>query len=319
MSIEELKELQNGIIKKNKRLNRITIIVAAIIFILFLVNFFIIPYMNGGVDSFSLMPSVAFFFMVLIILLIVHLVSKAFLIGNDTEKFKKEFKNIFVVSALQKTFSNLEYVPEKGFDESYMDQIGMLDTGDRYHSEDYVSGDYKKIHFEQADIHVMEEEEEKDSDGNTRTEWVTIFLGRWMIFDFNKSFKSDLRVSHSFYCTSWPGKEHHQIDLEDEEFNKNFSVVAENEHDAFYILTPHLMQKMKEITEKIHDGIMFCFVDNKLHIAINSNEDTFEQNPLIPINEQEIEKKLTEEIKVIIDFVEELDLDNDLFMRKENQ
>ena len=104
--------------------------------------------------------------------------------------------------------------------------------------------------------------------------------------------------------------------MEDLEFNKNFCVYAQSEHEAFYILTPHFMEKLKEVTNKLNCGVMFCFVDNRLHIAIDNNEDSFECNVFKVINEQEIEADIIKDIKVITDFVNELSLDNDLF-RKE--
>ena len=104
-----------------------------------------------------------------------------------------------------------------------------------------------------------------------------------------------------------------EVEMEDVEFNKNFCVYAENEHEAFYILTPHFMEKLKEIETKINAGIMFCFVDNKLHIAIDNNTDSFEYNVHKPINEKEIEEDIIKDIKIITDFADELNLDNDLF------
>ena len=101
--------------------------------------------------------------------------------------------------------------------------------------------------------------------------------------------------------------------MEDEEFNKRFMVFAESEHEAFYILTPHFMEKIKEITKKLKCEVMFCFVNNKLHIAVDNRDDSFEPNIFRTINEQEIEENITKDIRLITDFVAELDLDNNLF------
>ena len=49
--------------------------------------------------------------------------------------------------------------------------------GDRYHSEDYISAEYKNIKFEQSDVHIEEEHESTDSEGHTTTTYVTIFKG----------------------------------------------------------------------------------------------------------------------------------------------
>lgn len=143
-------------------------------------------------------------------------------------------------------------------------------------------------------------------------------MGRLMIFDFNKNFKANIQVSsHHFDANRLPWKKKFSsVEMEDVEFNKYFSVYAENEHEAFYILTPHFMEKIKEVTKKLNCGIMFGFIDSKLHIAIDNNEDSFEYNVFKPINEQEVSDNIVKDIKVITNFVDELNLDNNLFRRE---
>ena len=139
-----------------------------------------------------------------------------------------------------------------------------------------------------------------------------------MIFDFNKNFKANVQVSSRYFgANSLPWKKQFsKVKMEDVEFNKLFTVYAENEHDAFYILTPHFMERIKDITNKLNCGIMLGFVDSKLHIAINNYTDSFEYNVLKPINEQEIEENILKDIQLITSFVDELNLDNDLFRRE---
>lgn len=305
MSIEELKELQAKIIKKEKKCNLIISIFVSIMLLIMLILFLL------DID-FMVITVLA---VIVIISLIIFVIVKAFLHGDDIQIFEKNFKNIFVKKALEDNFENITYNPDKGFDEEFIDEIGMLDTADMYHSNDLITGEYKGIKFECSDIHIQEEHESTDSDGNTTTTWVTIFEGKLIIFEFNKKFKADLQVSSaSFGAEALPwGKRFTEVEMEDVEFNKNFCVYAENEHEAFYILTPHFMEKLKEIEEKINAGIMFCFVDNKLHIAIDNNTDSFEYNVYKPIDEKEIEENIIKDIKTITDFADELDLDNDLF------
>lgn len=68
-----------------------------------------------------------------------------------------------------------------------------------------------------------------------------------MIFDFNKNFKSNVQViSNDFIKRSLPHiKNNKKVKLEDIEFYKMFKIYSEIEHDAFYILTPHFMEKIK--------------------------------------------------------------------------
>ena len=246
------------------------------------------------------------------------MVIKGIVNGKDIDAFNKAYKNLFVLKSLETKFDNLIFKPEQGFSKSYVDKIGMIDTADRFTSNDYISGTYKGIKFEQSDMHIEEEHESTDSDGNTTTTWITIFRGRLMVFDFNKTFKANILVSSKYFSADrlpW-GKRFSKIKMEDIEFNKNFIVYSQSEHEAFYVLTPHFMEKIKTLTNKLNCGIMFAFVDNKLHIAINNNEDSFEANVFKIINEEEIKESITSDIDLITNFVEELKLDKDLF-RKE--
>ena len=183
--------------------------------------------------------------------------------------------------------------------------------GDRYTSNDYVSGTYKNINFIQSDVHIEEKKKVEDSDGEIKEEWETIFLGRWMIFDFNKNFKANIFVSD--YYPFLQNKGYKEISLEDEEFNKLFNVYAEDEHEAYYVLTPHFMEKLKKLKKELNCGVLFYFVESKLHVAVNNFKDSFEPNLSKIINEEEIENNITKDIKLITDLVVDLNLENDLF------
>lgn len=139
-----------------------------------------------------------------------------------------------------------------------------------------------------------------------------------MIFDFNKNFKSNVQViSNDFIKRSLPHiKNNKKVKLEDIEFNKMFKIYSEIEHDAFYILTPHFMEKIKKLYKELDAPIKLTFMENKLHVAVNNGEDSFEYNVLNPINEEEIEQDIIKNIKLITDFVNELNLDNDLFKKE---
>lgn len=316
MSVEDLKSLQSDIIRRNRLCNLIGMIFIGVI--MGGTIFFVLS-SNFG----SELPIILFFlgatlFIELIFSLIIISIIKGIVNNKNIMIFDKEFKNIFVLNSLKEFFNNLSYKPENGFSEEYVQNTGMIYTGDSFTSNDYVSGTYKNIKFEQSDIHIQERHEEEDKDGNKKTVWVTIFLGRLMVFDFNKSFSANVQVSsHSFDVNVLSSnKKFVNVKMEDDEFNKLLTVYAENEHDAFYILTPHFMEKIKEITKKLNCGVMFGFIDNRLHIAVDDYNDAFEYNIFKPIDEIEIKKNIVKDIKVITNFVDELSLDNDLFKKK---
>lgn len=238
-----------------------------------------------------------------------------------TKKYKKEFvaayKKVYVEEALKSTFSNLVYLPDSGIDPDAIKETGMMNLGDRYESNDYFRGMYKNIKVIQADVHIEELRTTTDSKGNTSTYYTTIFLGKWMIFDFNKTFTANIQVRNiGFSNHILVGDTYKKVNMEDVQFNKKHKIYAVNEHDAFYVLTPALMEKITNLENKIKGSIMLCFVNNELHVALQNWKDSFEHGIYKKINEERIVNELTNDIKVITNFVDELNLDNNLF-RKE--
>jgi len=239
-------------------------------------------------------------------------------------EYRRRFKNEFVLKSLQDQFTDLIYQPDRGIPYSTIAETKMMYMGDRYHSEDYISAKYKDIKFEQSDVHIEERHETTDSDGHTSTTYVTIFKGRWMIFDFNKEFKANVQVSQKGFGNSkvkrFFGKKEEifkKVSMESESFNKKFNVFAQNEHDAFYIITPSLMERIERLDENNKGKLLLCFIDNRLHIGIYDGKDSFEPGSVFKeIHEQEAIEKISNEIKVITQFVDELNLDNTLFKKE---
>lgn len=304
MSIEELKKLQSSIIEKNNKYNKISIIVS-----ISLITIIILIELSLQINLIFLLFPLAFS---IIFMLIINTIIKNIYLNKDIQIFNSEYKKVFVHSTLEKVFDNLNYYPNKGLSESVISLTGAMSTGDRFTSNDYISGTYKNVKFEQSDIHIEEKHKETDDEGNVRVSWVTIFLGRWMIFDFNKRFKANIQV----HSGNLPFINSSKIKFEDEEFNKMFSVFANNEHDAFYVLTPQMLEKIKKIKQSLNCGLIFCFQDSKLNIAINNYNDSFECDVFKEINEEEIENNIIKDIKLITDFINELNLDNNLFIQE---
>ena len=241
-----------------------------------------------------------------------------------SNQYKKMFKDKFVLKSLENIFTDLVYEPNRGMPYQTIAETKMMYMGDRYHSEDYICAKYKDIKFEQADVHIEEEETTTDSDGNTTTTYVTIFRGRWMIFDFNKNFKANVQISQKGFGNSRVnrifGKKEERfkkVSMESESFNKKFNIYAQSEHEAFYIITPSLMERIERLEEKNKGKMLFCFVDNRLHVGIYDNKDSFEPGSVFKkIDEEQVIKRISGDIETITQFVDELNLDNTLFKKE---
>ena len=266
--------------------------------------------------SFAILP------VALPIVLVPGLLLSFWVTKKPRQRYRAAFKDAFVKRSLESVFTELRYEPEQGIPYDTIASTKMMNMGDCFHSEDYVHASYREVRFEQSEVHIQEEHHSTDSKGHSSTHYVTIFRGRWMIFDFNKEFRAKVQIVQKGFRTArrkrFFGKKEtlfQKVETESETFNQQFQVYAQNEHDAFYILTPAFMERVQNLAARNKGKLMFCFTGNRLHIAINDNKDSFEPGSVFKRpDEEKLTQKLRGEIAMITQFIDELSLDNDLFI-----
>ncbi len=229
------------------------------------------------------------------------------LIGKGgIKKLSVDFKKKYVPGELTKIFPNGEYFCDKGFTENEVVNSKLLKKEDRFNSEDMITGDFNDVRFRCSDVHIQDVRRS----GKTTTV-VTTFQGRFYEFDFFKNFKHNLVLLQSGRFRSMSG--FNKIKLESVEFNNEFKIYAKNDHEAFYILTPHFMEKLLKLDEKYHDKISFSFLNNKLFIAIDDRKDSFDFKAFGSDVNQKLIDSYVYEFEAIKDFIEYLRLDSRLF------
>lgn len=249
-------------------------------------------------------------------------VGLGFLLGKVTgyfrisNEYKTCFKTTFVEIPLRNTFSQVIYDGKKGIDEEIIRKSEIMCLGNIYNSNDYVQGYYKDVKFERADVIIQQHH----STGKT-SYTVTYLHGRWLIFEFNKNFHFDLQIIGNDFPV--PQKKNsifteteerrHRIKLEDIEFNEMFKVYCQDEHEAYYILTPQFMSVLKDLNNSMDGSIMLGFVDDQLHVAIHNEKDAMEPTIFDSIDLNLVKEEVQKEINVIINIIDGLSLDNDIY------
>ena len=252
------------------------------------------------------------FFAIVISAIVVTLTTR-----KDAEAYRKTYKAYFVEQNLSRTFTDLKYNHDAGLDKQILRNTEMIHTGDRYSSNDLTMGKYKDVEFTQADVHIQERYEDKD--GNTH--YATIFLGRFMIFEFPKKFSFRLEVVSKFFgAKKVPGKnpqtgrKFEKFEVESPNFNKKFKIYAEDGFETFYLLDPAFIERIEMLGDAYQKKMLLGFIDNKLYVGLDERKDSFEApSPFKPIDEQAELEKVHKDIKVITDFVNELRLDRKIF------
>lgn len=248
-----------------------------------------------------------------------------FLLGKVTgyfnlfNEYKLLFKKTFVEAPLQDRFSNVFYDSKRGFEKEVIGNSGIMCLGNQYKSNDYLKGCYKEVNFQRADVIIQQLQRM----GKT-TYTVTYLHGRWLIFEFNKRFQFDLQIIGKGFPMAYKKstifaeaeERRHRIELEDMEFNEMFEIYCQDDHEAYYILTPHFMSMLKNMYRSMDGAIMLGFIHNELHVAIHNNRDAMEPKLFQEIDFNLVKEEVDKEIDVIINIIDGLNLDIDLYNTK---
>lgn len=230
--------------------------------------------------------------------------------GTSFGKLKRNFKTTVLAKMFKELIPDITYNPDQGLSQEVVYSTDFLKRADRFHSEDFLSGQIDGVDFISSDV-KLEERHVQHTKNGTRVYYVTYFLGRIFRFEFNKEFVGSLQVHEAGSPRS---RGYNKVKLESIDFNKKFKTYATEDITAFYILTPDIMESIFNL-EKRHPGrIGLTFQGDHLYVAINNNKDTFEVQLFRKIDESMI-KEFEKDLLVIKDFIMTLKLNNNLFKK----
>ncbi len=219
---------------------------------------------------------------------------------NVKNEFKQLYKQTFVVQALSQNFQNVNYMWESGFAQEAVRMFNLVQLGNRFHTEDYLSADYNGIHFEQADVTVQYHTSGKNS------HTTTYFKGRMFAFDFPYKNVSSVRcISNTFMYKA--NSNNKKVKLESSMFNRIFKTDAFYEHDAFYFLTPQMMERIEALNAR-YGNIAVHLMGNKLFVGINMHSDAFDHDYREKVEYQYEIGKINRDMQVIVDIINTLSL-----------
>jgi hypothetical protein len=231
---------------------------------------------------------------------------------SQFQKLNKTFKKEVITDLVSQLVDNGVFIPERGLSKVEVLSTEFLKRPDRFHTEDYLSGEMDGVRFESSDV-KLEERHVQHTKNGTRTYYETYFLGRIFIFDFNKTFEGYLQVLER--GRPYSRRKFEKVKLESIDFNKKFKTYTTNSHSAFYVLTPHFMEALMKFEQKNRGTIQFSFIDSKLYIGINNFKDTFELRMFSKLDES-VMNEFKRDLLVIKEVITELKLNNNIFKKE---
>lgn len=186
----------------------------------------------------------------------------------------------------------------------------------RTDGSDHIKAVYKGLNIELSDIELINEEETTDEEGNTERSSTTFFKGQWLICDFGKELAGEVYVSERSRKDRSSMKSN--VTMENERFKKRFCVKAENQQEAYYILTPHMMEYIIRMADKSGGTVYLSFLRNgKLHVAVKTGRNFFELGKS-EANVEGLRQKFLDELRWFTDIIDTLRVEDTLYKKETN-
>lgn len=267
-------------------------------------NVFMVVFLVVFILGFFGGPVLGTLFPIVFIMLFVGCIPFAILGNKKSQEFKELYKQQFVVTMLGEFFENPQYIWDKGFTSDAVRSFGISQLGNRFYSEDYISGTYKGIPFEQSDVKIQYHTSGKNS------HTTTYFSGRMFVFHFTGRNVLPVQIfSEGFSYRAKPIERFkmNKVNMESVDFNKNFDVKAANEHDAFYVLTPQMMEKLFDLLSRF-GNVALNFTGNKLFLGYNCGMGAFDADMKRPIDYPTEKARMKKDMQVIMDIIDIMEL-----------
>ena len=205
------------------------------------------------------------------------------------ETFDQAFKNTYVLQTVreQEGFEKLTYSPVGGFSYNEIYDSMVVNSGEAkyFKKEDQLAGALHSIPFSCCDVVTRYLRR-----NGKKSEIRTIFQGQIIRFSLPEGSKwsfGHLQIFEKEFLSDLKGRRAPcQIQTENEAFNERFEVFAADEHNAFYLLTPRMMEQIVRFADFADCQIALAFVGAMLYVAVERSHSMFNASIRRPLEEQ---------------------------------
>ena len=179
--------------------------------------------------------------------------------------FNEKYKKIVINKIMNNFYNNLEYFPQKPMPEYIYKQL-EYEYYDIYKSDDYFEAQIdNRYSIQMAEILTQEEKTYKDSEGNTKTETITIFHGLFAKIVMDKSINSELRIMQNRTILKKD-----RLNMDSSEFEKYFDVKASNPIIGMQLLTADVMEELVQFENKTNMKFDVVIKEKELYLRFHS-------------------------------------------------
>lgn len=203
------------------------------------------------------------------------------------------------------------YQSNSGINLTEIIRLGVYQSPDRYHLEDHISCSYNGVAYELCDAIFEERHVTRDSKGNRRVTYEKYFAGRVIKIDFKKAMTYKMKVIEG-HPRGLNTHGYEKLETELIEFNKKYDTYVNDKEQAYYYLTPVMLQKLLELEKLFKGTIQYVMNGDCFYVLINNNTDSLEFSISKPIDEKML-NVIRSQINIGATIINEFGLDLDKF------
>lgn len=245
-------------------------------------------------------------------------------IGKHRKKYEEDYKQRVLTEVTRAIQSGIHYKPHEGISKQLFKSVGLVESRiDRYSSEDLFLGDVGDTEVYFSEVKAERKDTSRDSKGNTRTSWKTLFDGVFFMADFHKDFSTWATVTPDFAekTFGWLGKKLQKLGgnvvrLENPEFEKAFVVRGGDQIAVRYILTPDMQERLLQLRDVFGHDMMVAFKDSKVVMLFATHSNWFEPDFNRPSHDVGQIEKFVSEMQLCCSVVETMNLNTRIWTKE---
>lgn len=226
-------------------------------------------------------------------------------------QLRLDFKNKVMPKIIDEKFPGLQYAPEKGLTSSQIMETSLVAGVDRFSSEDLVYGTIEGVEFTSGDVR-LERKKEILSEAGKFVDYTPFFIGRIFRFQFNKDLTGLTIVQRKESPAPTQNRSLKPVSMESIDFNEQFTVYSTDEHAAYYLVTPDIIESILTLKSQIDGSLSFSYCNQTLNIGLNNFRNTFEIPLNGPVSQESIDV-IIRDFQAIQDFIRAMKLNHKLF------
>jgi hypothetical protein len=188
--------------------------------------------------------------------------------------------------------------------------LGVVPGWDRKSLSDELIGERNGIPFEFFEAHLEDQRTTTDSEGRSKTTWVTVFRGQCWVINAPKRFHGTTKIARDsgiFNALGAIGDKFSRVKLEDPEFEKYFEVYGTDQVEARFMLTPDVMQAYLDLEDAFKGSkLRATYHEDRIFVATEGG-NLFEPGSMRkPLNDPERVGDLLEDFAAIFHLIDVL-------------